>query len=72
MANVVANPFDVMKSLCKVCLSMPGGKSMYNSMGDCSAKSVKSEGIFVLWRGFTPAFVKLIDIMLSLFKSSYF
>jgi len=59
VANIVANPFDVMKSRLQ---SMPvdaSGKAMYSSMGDCFVKSVKSEGILVLWRGFTPAFVKL-------------
>ena len=35
------------------------GQAMYSSMVDCIVKSVKSEGILVLWRGFTPAFVKL-------------
>jgi solute carrier family 25 oxoglutarate transporter 11 len=35
------------------------GKAMYSSMFDCVVKSVKSEGVSVLWRGFTPAFVKL-------------
>ena len=35
------------------------GKAMYSSMGDCFVKSVKSEGILVLYRGFFPAFVKL-------------
>mmetsp|Transcript_37416 Transcript_37416/g.79851 ORF Transcript_37416/g.79851 Transcript_37416/m.79851 type:complete len:311 (+) Transcript_37416:140-1072(+) len=59
IANSVSNPFDVMKSRMQ---SMPidaYGKPLYSSMGDCFTKSVKSEGVFVLWRGFTPAFVKL-------------
>jgi hypothetical protein len=28
-------------------------------MWDCAAQSIKSEGVLVLWSGFTPAFVKL-------------
>lgn len=35
------------------------GKALYSSMTDCFTKSLKSEGVLVLWRGFTPAFVKL-------------
>ncbi|KAL7529897.1 hypothetical protein ACHAWF_003146 [Thalassiosira exigua] len=59
VANTVANPFDVIKSRMQ---SMPvdaNGKALYSSMSDCFTKSVKSEGLLVLWRGFTPAFVKL-------------
>lgn len=41
------------------------GKALYSSMGDCFVKSVKSEGVLVLWRGFTPAFVKLGEIFAS-------
>ena len=32
---------------------------MYSSMADCFTKSIKNEGIMVLWKGFTPAFVRL-------------
>lgn len=59
VANIVANPFDVIKSRMQ---SMPvdaNGKAFYSSMSDCFVKSVRSEGVLVLYRGFTPAFVKL-------------
>eukprot|EP00283_Hemiselmis_rufescens_P011229 CAMPEP_0173435984 /NCGR_PEP_ID=MMETSP1357-20121228/15697_1 /TAXON_ID=77926 /ORGANISM="Hemiselmis rufescens, Strain PCC563" /LENGTH=309 /DNA_ID=CAMNT_0014401029 /DNA_START=46 /DNA_END=975 /DNA_ORIENTATION=- len=60
VANVVSNPFDVVKSRIQ---NMPtvqaGQKPMYSGMGDCFMKSVKGEGPMVLYRGFTPAFVKL-------------
>jgi len=58
-ANVVANPFDVLKSRIQQSPVDAQGKPLYNGMGDCFLKSVKSEGVLVLWRGFTPAFVKL-------------
>ena len=58
-ANVVANPFDVLKSRIQQSPIGPDGKSLYTGMSDCFVKSVKGEGILVLWRGFTPAFVKL-------------
>ena len=61
-ANIVANPFDVMKSRLQ---NMPipdrssGQKPMYDGMKDCFIKSIKADGPLVLWRGFVPAFVKL-------------
>ena len=59
-ANVVANPFDVIKSrIQQMPVDATTGQPLYSGMGDCFAKSIRQEGIFVLWRGFTPAFVKL-------------
>ena len=59
MANIVANPFDVIKSRMQSMTIDANGKAPYKSMTDCFAKSIKSEGFLVLWSGFTPAFVKL-------------
>lgn len=59
IATTVAVPFDVMKSRM---MSMPvdaNGRALYSSMSDCFMKSVRSEGVLVLYRGFTPTFVKL-------------
>lgn len=59
-ANIVANPFDVIKSrIQQMPVDAATGKPLYSGMGDCFAKSIRQEGIFVLWRGFTPAFIKL-------------
>ena len=58
-ANIVSNPFDVVKSRIQNMPVSPGVKPMYTGMVDCLRKSVKSDGLLVLWRGFTPAFVKL-------------
>ncbi|KAL3940554.1 MAG: hypothetical protein SGBAC_004933 [Bacillariaceae sp.] len=59
-ANVVANPFDVLKSRIQQSpIDATTGKALYSGMSDCLVKSVRQEGAFVLWRGFTPAFVKL-------------
>jgi solute carrier family 25 (mitochondrial oxoglutarate transporter), member 11 len=60
-ANVVANPFDVIKSRLQN-MAIPTGPNqlpMYSGMMDCFAKSIKAEGIKVLWAGFVPAFIKL-------------
>ena len=58
-ANIVANPFDVVKSRMQNMAIHADGTAMYKNMGDCFVKSIRSEGILVLWAGFTPAFVKL-------------
>ena len=58
-ANIVSNPFDVMKSRLQNQAVRADGTAMYSSLRDCFSKSVKAEGVLVLWRGFTPAFVKL-------------
>jgi len=58
-ANIVANPFDVVKSRMQNMAIAADGTAMYTSMVDCFTKSVKAEGPLVLYAGFTPAFVKL-------------
>lgn len=58
-ANVVANPFDVVKSRMQNMKIAADGSAMYAGMADCFVKSIRSEGPMVLWAGFTPAFVKL-------------
>jgi solute carrier family 25 oxoglutarate transporter 11 len=58
-ANVVANPFDVIKSRMQQMPIAADGTALYTSMFDCFAKSIRAEGPMVLYKGFTPAFVKL-------------
>lgn len=54
VACIASLPADVIKSRLQNSVS---GK--YNGMIDCARKSISAEGIIVLWRGFTPALVKL-------------
>jgi solute carrier family 25 oxoglutarate transporter 11 len=52
-------PLDVVKSRL---MSMPivkGQPPRYLGMVDCFSQMFKAEGLFVFWRGFVPAFVKL-------------
>ena len=58
-ANIVANPFDVVKSRMQNMPIRADGTAAYSSMADCFVKSVRSEGPAVLYSGFVPAFVKL-------------
>jgi solute carrier family 25 oxoglutarate transporter 11 len=59
-ANVVANPFDVIKSRMQQMPIPPSGQApLYTSMVDCFVKSIRAEGLMVVYKGFTPAFVKL-------------
>mmetsp|Transcript_43978 Transcript_43978/g.138816 ORF Transcript_43978/g.138816 Transcript_43978/m.138816 type:complete len:346 (-) Transcript_43978:152-1189(-) len=60
VANLVSNPFDVVKSRVQnMPKPLPGQEAMYKSMTDCFVKTVKSEGFPALYKGFTPAFLKL-------------
>ena len=58
-ANIVANPFDVVKSRMQNMKIMADGSAVYSGMGDCFVKSIRAEGPMVLYAGFTPAFIKL-------------
>ena len=53
-ANIVANPFDVVKSRMQ-----QDGSGKYSSLLDCLVRISRSEGILALWKGFVPAFLKL-------------
>lgn len=55
-ANAASLPFDVVKSRIQ---NMPRENPPYTGMIDCARKSIAQEGVMVLWKGFTPAFVKL-------------
>lgn len=58
-ANMVANPFDVVKSRMQNMEIEKDGSSQYNSMLDCFIQTVSNDGVFKLWSGFVPAFLKL-------------
>jgi len=59
-ANIVANPFDVIKSrMQQMPIPTSGESPMYTSMADCFVKSIRAEGARVLYKGLTPAFLKL-------------
>lgn len=59
-ANIVANPFDVIKSrMQQMPIPTSGESPMYTSMVDCFVKSIRAEGVRVVYKGFTPAFLKL-------------
>lgn len=55
-ANIFANPFDVVKSRTQ---QSKNGLRKYNSMMDCFVKIISQEGVWKLWAGFVPAFIKL-------------
>lgn len=66
VANIFSTPFDVVKSR----IQQQVGNE-YAGMADCARKSIAREGPMVMWRGFTPAFVKLAPysiISITLFE----
>ncbi|ACI64349.1 mitochondrial carrier protein, partial [Thalassiosira pseudonana CCMP1335] len=58
-ANVVANPFDVVKSRMQAVSKSKDGSAQYSGMVDCFLQTVNNEGVLKLWSGFVPAFLKL-------------
>jgi len=58
-ATAVSVPADTMKSRMQNMKLGPDGKPAYSSMFDCAASTVRKEGVLAMWKGFTPAFVKL-------------
>ena len=54
-ATACSQPFDVVKSR----IQQASSPTAYAGMLDCMRQSVAAEGATVLWRGFTPAFIKL-------------
>eukprot|EP00980_Cylindrotheca_fusiformis_P005366 scaffold1142_cov66-Cylindrotheca_fusiformis.AAC.2 len=59
IANIVSNPFDVVKSRMQNQQTETDGTKQYANMIDCFAKIIGEEGVPRLWSGFVPAFVKL-------------
>jgi hypothetical protein len=54
-ANIVANPFDVVKSrMQKLFIEADG------------TKSIRADGLMILYAGFTPAFVKLAPFSITI------
>mmetsp|Transcript_47987 Transcript_47987/g.111992 ORF Transcript_47987/g.111992 Transcript_47987/m.111992 type:complete len:293 (+) Transcript_47987:136-1014(+) len=65
-ATVASQPFDVVKSRVQNMVIPPGGRPPYSGSLDCFVKTLR-EGPHALYKGFTPAFVKLVPYnMLSL------
>ena len=52
-------PFDVVKSRLMSMAIVHGQSPKYTGMIDCFSKIFQQNGIFIFWRGFLPAFVKL-------------
>ena len=55
------NPFDVAKSriMNQRTTGLAKGEIQYNGMLDCFAKSIRSEGITCLWKGFFPSYARI-------------
>jgi len=57
--TLASQPFDVVKSRIQNMKVPSGGVAPYSGAVDCAMKCVAAEGPLALFRGFTPAFVKL-------------
>eukprot|EP01089_Gocevia_fonbrunei_P005000 TRINITY_DN1511_c0_g1_i3.p1 TRINITY_DN1511_c0_g1~~TRINITY_DN1511_c0_g1_i3.p1 ORF type:complete len:205 (-),score=23.86 TRINITY_DN1511_c0_g1_i3:24-638(-) len=54
VATTVSNPLDVVKTRV-----MNSEKGVYSGSLDCFFKTVKHEGVFALWKGFLPFYIRL-------------
>jgi hypothetical protein len=52
--TITTAPFDLVKTR----IMSQGEQKIYHGVLDCFTKSVKKEGIFVLWKGFTPQWLR--------------
>lgn len=60
LGALLSNPFDFAKSrLMNQPLDSSRRGTLYSGMLDCMWKSVRSEGVFVLWTGFNATFARL-------------
>eukprot|EP00937_MAST-01D_sp_MAST-1D-sp2_P003808 g3808.t1 len=59
VANMLSVPADTLKSRMQNMPMGADGKPLYSNMLDCAGKTVQKEGVLALWKGFTPAFIKL-------------
>lgn len=59
IANIVSNPFDVVKSRMQNQQTAKDGSKQYASMIDCFSQIIAKDGVPRLWAGFVPAFLKL-------------
>ena len=50
------NPFDVVRSRL---MNSSKGEGRYTGMLDCFFKSVRTEGILSLWKGFFPSYARI-------------
>ena len=56
VSAIVSTPFDVIKTRM---MNQAEGKRLYSGPIDCVVKTVRSEGIGGLYKGFTPAYARL-------------
>lgn len=77
IASLVSLPFDVAKTRLQN-METSKGSPLYKGMLDCIWKTIRYEGLFSLWKGFTPYFLRLgpqtifTFIFLEQFKAAYF
>lgn len=71
ISAIISTPFDVIKTriMNQSINSQPGVPLLYTSSMDCLVKTVKNEGFWALYRGFTPAYARLAPWQMIFFTS---
>jgi solute carrier family 25 (mitochondrial uncoupling protein), member 27 len=68
VSALVSSPFDLIRT--RLANQIHGAKgNLYSGSWDCAVKTVKSEGVIALYKGFTPAYLRLAPWQLVFFFS---
>lgn len=59
VCTAVSIPIDISKTRLQTMKKLPDGTYPYRGTLDVMSKVVRSEGLFALWKGFTPYFLRL-------------
>jgi len=59
VSTVASMPVDIVKTRVQNMAPLADGTMPYKGAADCFGKIVKNEGVFALWKGFTPYYFRL-------------
>ena len=67
IASCVSAPFDVIKTRI---MNQPAESKMYSGPIDCVMKTIRSEGVAALYKGFTPTYLRLAPWQMIFFVTA--
>jgi hypothetical protein len=67
IASLVSTPFDVIKTRI---INQPAGSPMYTGPIDCILKTVRTEGMTALYKGFVPTYLRLAPWQMIFFVTA--
>jgi hypothetical protein len=67
IASLVSTPFDVIKTRI---INQPNHSSTYTGPLDCIVKTIRTEGVFALYKGFAPTYLRLAPWQMIFFVTA--